>query len=120
LGQETVQQTAGSTPSASNFLQQQTANECGTSKLVGASVRGPDNQSIGQISDLLVDQNGNINAVVVGVGGFLGLGEKDVAIPFKNLTVERKSDGNSIDHVSVSYTKAQLKSAPSFKYLASK
>jgi sporulation protein YlmC with PRC-barrel domain len=116
----TAQQTTGGTPSANNFLQQQTASEWRSSKLVGASVRGPDNQSIGEISDLLVDQSGNIHAVVVGVGGFLGIGEKNVAIPFKNLTVERKSDGNTIDHVTVTYTKDQLKSAPTFTYLASK
>jgi sporulation protein YlmC with PRC-barrel domain len=115
----TEQPTATQTPSASSFLQQQTPNEWPVSKLAGAKVMGPDNKSIGDISDLLVDQNGNVQAVVIGVGGFLGLGEKDVAIPFKNMTVARSSDGKSIDHVSVVYTKDQLNSAPTFKYLAS-
>ncbi len=120
FGQGTItQSTASQTPSASSFLQQQTPSEWRTSKLVGSSVRGPDNQNIGAIGDILLDQKGNVQAVIVGVGGFLGLGEKDVAIPFKNLTVARASDGKSIDHVSVTYTKDQLNSAPSFKYLAS-
>jgi sporulation protein YlmC with PRC-barrel domain len=105
--------------SSSTFLQQQTANEWRASKLIGATVRGPDNQNIGTISDVLLDPNGSVQAIVVGVGGFLGLGEKDVAMPFKDLTVARSSSGNSIDHVSVAYTKAQLNSAPNFKYLGS-
>jgi sporulation protein YlmC with PRC-barrel domain len=105
---------------AGAFLQQQTTNEWRGSSLVGSRVMGPDNKTIGDISDLLLDQNGNVQAVVIGVGGFLGLGEKDVAIPFKNLTVVRSSDGRSIDHVSVNYTKDQLKSAPTFKYLNSR
>jgi sporulation protein YlmC with PRC-barrel domain len=120
IGQDKVTQpTAGGSPSANSFLQQQSPNEWRAYKLIGASVTGPDNQSIGKISDLLVDQNGTVEAAVVGVGGFLGIGEKDVAIPFKNLKVTRKSNSNTIDNVAVSYTKDQLNSAPSFKFLAS-
>jgi hypothetical protein len=103
----------------SSFLQQQTGNEWRSSKLVGTTVRGPDNQSIGEIDDLLVDENGNVKAVVVGVGGFLAIGEKHVAIPFKTLKIAHTSDGKRIDHASVPYNKDQLKNAPSFKYSTS-
>jgi sporulation protein YlmC with PRC-barrel domain len=119
MAEGTTTQTTAQTPSANNFLQQQTGNEWRASKLLGASVMSAGNQNIGSISDVLIDQNGNVQAVVVGVGGFLGLGEKDVAIPFKNLTVTRSPDGKSIDHVAVPYTKDQLNSAPGFKYLRS-
>jgi sporulation protein YlmC with PRC-barrel domain len=112
-------QTAPGAPSANSFLQQQTGDEWRSSKLVGTKVMGPNNQSIGEVSDLLLDQNGNVQAVVVGVGGFLGIGEKNVAIPFKNMTMTRSSDGRSIDHVSVNYTRDQLNNAPTFKYLGS-
>ncbi|HEX2184914.1 MAG TPA: PRC-barrel domain-containing protein [Chloroflexota bacterium] len=52
------------------------------SNLMGMDVYGPDNQKVGDIEEVIVDRQGKIHAVVVGVGGFLGIGEKDVAIPF--------------------------------------
>jgi sporulation protein YlmC with PRC-barrel domain len=42
---------------------------------------------IGVVTDLIVDNSGNVTTAVVGVGGFLGAGKKDVAVPFKDLTV---------------------------------
>ena len=52
-----------------------------SSKLVGLSVYNDSNESLGSINDLLMDKNGNIKAVVIGVGGFLGVGEHLVALP---------------------------------------
>jgi sporulation protein YlmC with PRC-barrel domain len=52
------------------------------SKLMGVDVYGADNQKIGDIDEALVDRQGRIHGIVVGVGGFLGIGQKDVAIPF--------------------------------------
>jgi sporulation protein YlmC with PRC-barrel domain len=51
------------------------------SKLVGLSVYNDNNESLGSINDLLTDKSGNIKAVVIGVGGFLGVGEHLVAVP---------------------------------------
>jgi sporulation protein YlmC with PRC-barrel domain len=53
-----------------------------TSKVVGLKVYNDANSSIGSINDLLTDRNGNIKAVVIGVGGVLGVGEQLVAVPF--------------------------------------
>src|SRR5690349_7416925 len=53
-----------------------------TSKLVGLSVYNDKNESVGSINDMLTDKNGKIVAVVIGVGGFLGVGEHLVAVPF--------------------------------------
>lgn len=55
------------------------------SKIVGLHVYNANNESLGSINDLLTDQNGNIKAVVVGVGGFLGVGEHLVAVPFDRI-----------------------------------
>ena len=55
------------------------------SKVVGVSVYNDNNESLGSISDLLMDKGGNIKAVVIGVGGFLGVGEHLVAIPFDKI-----------------------------------
>ena len=53
-----------------------------SSKLVGLNVYNDSNESLGSINDLLTDKNGDIKAVVIGVGGFLGVGEHLVAVAF--------------------------------------
>lgn len=55
------------------------------SKVVGLNVYNDNNESIGSINDLLTDKSGNIKAVVIGVGGFLGVGTHLVAIPFDKI-----------------------------------
>jgi sporulation protein YlmC with PRC-barrel domain len=55
------------------------------SKMVGLNVYNDKNESVGSISDLLTDKSGNIKAVVIGVGGFLGVGEHLVAVPFDKI-----------------------------------
>src|SRR5882757_6372752 len=55
------------------------------SKVVGLNVYNDSNESLGSINDLLTDKSGNIKAVIIGVGGFLGVGEHLVAIPFEKV-----------------------------------
>jgi sporulation protein YlmC with PRC-barrel domain len=55
------------------------------SKMVGLSVYNDKNESIGSINDLLTDKSGNIKAAVIGVGGFLGVGEHLVAVPLDKI-----------------------------------
>jgi sporulation protein YlmC with PRC-barrel domain len=55
------------------------------SKIVGLSVYNDKNESVGSINDMLTDKNGKIVAVVIGVGGFLGVGEHLVAVPFEKV-----------------------------------
>lgn len=98
------------------FLQSQNQDEWRGSKLIGAKVYGPDNKSIGEIDDVIFAGNGQIKAAVVGVGGFLGVGEKDVALPFEALHITRKPDSASIEKITVSYSKDELKNAPAFAY----
>ena len=64
------------------FITEQQGTQWRASKLIGLDVYGADNQKIGDVNDVLVDRQGNADAVVVGVGGFLGIGEKNVALPF--------------------------------------
>jgi hypothetical protein len=56
-----------------------------TSKVVGLNVYNDQNQNVGSINDLLTDKTGSIKAVVLSVGGFLGMGSRYVAIPFEKL-----------------------------------
>ena len=76
-------------------------------------VYDPNNSKIGQIMDVLVDKSGKISTLIIGVGGFLGAGEKDVAVPFEEVQATRKD--NKV-HLVMNTTKDALKSAPGFKY----
>jgi len=67
------------------FITQQTPGQWRASKLVGVDAHGTDNAKIGDVREVLVNRDGATEAVVIGVGGFLGLGEKDVAVPFQAL-----------------------------------
>lgn len=67
------------------FMTQMQPNQMMASDLIGTKVISANNESIGDINDVIVDRNGQAIAAVVGVGGFLGIGEKDVAVPFKSL-----------------------------------
>jgi len=52
-------------------------------KLVGVSVYDRDNKNVGKVADILLDKSGKVQAVVIGVGGFLGIGAKDIALPYE-------------------------------------
>jgi sporulation protein YlmC with PRC-barrel domain len=71
------------------------------------------NNKIGQVADVLVDQEGRVNALIIGVGGFLGAAEKDVAVSFN--TVKATMKDNKV-YLTMSTTKDALKAAPGFKY----
>src|SRR2546422_422915 len=66
--------------SESKFIPSQGTDQWVFTKFKGSDVVGPDNASIGSVNDLLFDKSGKIVGVVVGVGGFLGIGTKNVAI----------------------------------------
>ena len=77
------------------------------------NVYDPSNNKIGEIMDVLVSPDGHATALIVGVGGFLGAGEKDVAVPFT--AVKHTMKDNSV-YLTMDTTKDALKSAPGFKY----
>ncbi len=113
------------------------------SKLIGLNVYNEQNDKIGDIKDLMVNKSGNIDMVVIGVGGFLGVGERDVAVKFSELkwsTEPVRSSSNASsnanrpattgaantnsssgartypDHAVLNATKDQLQSMPQFDY----
>jgi sporulation protein YlmC with PRC-barrel domain len=61
------------------------------SDLMGRTVYNEQNETIGDIGDVLLDKSGNVSAVVINVGGFLGLGASEVAVPFASLRFEAPS-----------------------------
>lgn len=77
----TQNQTA-SMPGGGQFVSQMPKDMMRASKLMGVDVYGSDNQKIGDVDEAIVDRDGKIHSIVVGIGGFLGIGQKDVAIPY--------------------------------------
>jgi hypothetical protein len=81
-------------------------------ELLAENVVNAANESIGDINDVLIGPDGKVVAVIVGVGGFLGMGEKDVALPYDQLTFSK--DGNNTLIVGTSATKESLETAPEY------
>jgi sporulation protein YlmC with PRC-barrel domain len=76
------------------------------------SVYDPSNNKIGHILDFIVEKDGRITVAMVGVGGFLGIDEKTVVVPFDALTVSQENN----QRLTLNTTKDALKSAPGFTY----
>jgi sporulation protein YlmC with PRC-barrel domain len=83
------------------------------SALIGTKVRNANKESIGKIDDIYLDKDAKVTDVVVSVGGFLGVGSKDVAVKWSDLKLSR--DDKSIV-IMTSWTKDSLKAMPDYKY----
>ncbi|MGE5778155.1 MAG: PRC-barrel domain-containing protein [Hyphomicrobiales bacterium] len=114
---------------SAKFIAAQSTDQWVFSKFKGTDVLGPDNAHIGNVNDMLFDKNGKILGLIVGVGGFLGIGEKNVAIDMSAFqavppdtgsssggTAMTRSDDRTMAKLKVSWTKDQLKNAPDFQY----
>jgi sporulation protein YlmC with PRC-barrel domain len=100
---------------AGQFLTQMNGEEWRGSKLVGVDVYGSDNSKIGDINEVIVDRNGQVKAIVIGVGGFLGIGEKNVAIPWDKVQWNmggNQSSGSMASNVSAGGQPAGDRSSP--------
>lgn len=82
-----------------------------TKKLIGRNVKNPQNDTIGEIESVYIDADGKVDSVIVGVGGFLGLGERLVRVAWKDLQI---SDNG--EKVVVNMTKDQLQAMPPYNY----
>jgi sporulation protein YlmC with PRC-barrel domain len=103
-------------PAMSNAQVQATipANSVTVTNWYKQSVYDPSDSKIGEIMDVLLDKAGKVTALIVGVGGFLGAGEKDVAVPFEAVQITNKN--NNKWYLVMNSTKDSLKAAPGFKY----
>lgn len=94
----------------------QTAEEYRTSKIVGSKVYNDANENIGSVEDIILKSDGSMDEVVLSVGGFLGIADKYVAVPFSDLKVTR--DGSSLK-INTNGTKESLKALPDYKFFKS-
>lgn len=79
--------------------------------LVGTTVYGANDENIGEIGDVVL-QGEKVDAVIIDVGGFLGMGEKEVAVGMDNLTFMADEDGDR--YLYTTFTKEQLDAAPAY------
>lgn len=102
-----------SNPGTTQFVTEQPTGEWLARVFLGSAVQNTSGETVGDINDLVFDRSGHIRTVVLGVGGFLGIGEKVVAVPFSALTFNADKDGARI--IVAALNKASLEVAPAFK-----
>lgn len=105
------------TAQAGGYLTEQSADQISAKTYIGQSVYNGENESIGSINDLVLLKQGGVVAAVVGVGGFVGIGQKNVAVPFDKITATQNVEDGSIK-LTTTETADALKAAPEFKTLA--
>jgi hypothetical protein len=116
---------------AAKFIAAQSTDQWVFSRFRGTDVIGPDNAQVGNVNDMVFEKSGKILGLIVGVGGFLGIGEKSVAIDMSAFQVVPADTGSSSAgggapalsnndptsvKLKVTWTKEQLKNAPDFQY----
>jgi sporulation protein YlmC with PRC-barrel domain len=117
LNQPDATKTDASKPAAtgaSKIVDAQKPDEWLASKFRGTEVLGTDGTKVGSVSDVLFDRNGTIKAVVIGVGGFLGIGAREVAIDLKEFQIVPGRDGGA-DQLKLAMSRDQLDATPEFK-----
>jgi putative membrane protein len=131
-------------PPSFNYVTEQSASDWTAQALIGRSVQNENGETLGEVNNVILNEKGKVVAVTIGVGGFLGLGEKDVGVPFDALkfrdedAMEKKADNDDADDVDetasaedaeeahddmvivIDATKEQLEAAPSFVWLGEK
>ncbi|MBO9122890.1 MULTISPECIES: PRC-barrel domain-containing protein [unclassified Rhizobium] len=98
------------------YLTEQSADQVSANTYIGQAVYNGTNESIGNVNDLIMKKDGGLVAAVIGVGGFLGIGEKNVAVPMEKITVAQNTTDGSVK-LTTSETAETLKAAPEFKTL---
>jgi sporulation protein YlmC with PRC-barrel domain len=98
----------------SGYITEQAEDQIAASNYMGQSVYNTADESIGQISDLIIKKEGAVEAAVIGVGGFLGIGQKLVAVPFERSEVSEQPDTGALK-LTTTETADSLKAAPEFK-----
>lgn len=107
--------TIGSAPSSAPTFARVSSDEMFTSKLKGLNVYNQNNESIGEISDIAITKDNQVQALILSVGGFFGMGEHYVAVAPSSVHVMYDQSSKKWK-ATMNTTKEALKAAPEFKY----
>ncbi len=110
---------SAATSTGGAYITQQAENQVSANDYIGKSVYTGADESIGNVTNLIMEQDGGLVAAVIGVGGFLGIGAKDVAVPMDKITMTRNVEDGTI-RLTTTETAETLKAAPEFKTLEQK
>jgi sporulation protein YlmC with PRC-barrel domain len=105
---------AGTTGPEQTIIPEQAETAVLAEDLMGSSVFGPDGDEVGTVEDLILDEQEKVTGVVVGVGGFLGIGKKEVGLNWEQAKIVESPD-TAAKKIMISLTKADLEAAPDFK-----
>jgi hypothetical protein len=113
--QQTQATPATGTPAGNaQVIAAQTADQWLASKFTGTDVLGPDDQKVGDVTDVLFQRDGKVLGYIVSVGGFLGMGAKNVALAPTSFQVIPGQNANDFK-LKIAMTKDELKSAAAFE-----
>ena len=104
-------------PAGGEYLTAQSEDQISANTYIGQAVYNSADESIGKISDLIMEKSGGIDAAIIGVGGFLGIGEKWVAVPFEKVAITQVPDSDDVK-LTTTETAESLQAAPEFKTTA--
>ncbi|WLR93412.1 PRC-barrel domain-containing protein [Shinella zoogloeoides] len=109
-----TEDTAQAPAAGGDYLTAQSDEQISANTYIGQAVYNSADESIGKISDLIMEKDGGITAAVIGVGGFLGIGEKWVAVPFEKISITQVPDSDDVK-LTTTETAESLQAAPEFK-----
>ncbi len=113
FAEQTMNRTTGATTGGPEFLTTLPQNALLVSNIHEQNVYDPRESKIGEVKDLVLDRSGKITAAIISVGGFLGIGEKDVAVAFSDIMATER---NNKWWLTMNATKDELKKATGFRF----
>lgn len=102
--------TVSTTATSGEVVTHQKQGELRANNLIGMRVQGGQDEKIGKINDLVIDESGQVSAAVISIGGFLGIGDKVVAVPWRKVRFDGAEKSALLD-----MTREELASAPEFR-----
>lgn len=100
------------------FISGPEAGDLRASRWIGAPVKNSAGETIGDVNDLVLNTQHQVKAIVIGVGGFVGLAEKNIAVALEDTQLQSQNDGTNV--VLLNTTKEALMAAPEFKVAGEK
>src|SRR5437764_3185092 len=117
LAQDTAPPLSGALRATGVYPIRQDTSQWIGSNLIGAKVVSASHEKIGRIANLVVNDDGAVEAAVISIGGVFGIGGKDVAVTYKSLNIVPDKSSDGIDHVVLAATRNDLRQAADFKTL---
>lgn len=112
FAQDTTEDTDNATPSSFEFVPKQLESQDLASQFIGTPVINTTGETLGKVNDMALNTAGQVEVIVIGVGGFLGVAEKNVAVPYSALTREAVEEGQT--RFLLDATQGDLTDAPEF------